>query len=52
MKLRPKEILKNKSDKMIDLIIDEIETGGEKSITAGFSKNNLDYTITVTIFAC
>lgn len=49
MKMRPKEILKNKSDKMIDLIADEVEEGGEKEITASFSKNNLKYTLTVKV---
>ena len=49
MKQRPKEILKNKADKMIDLIIDDIETGGVKNLTAGFTKNNLKYQIKVEI---
>lgn len=49
MKMRPKEILKNKSDKMIDLIIDEIEDGGTKEITASFIKNGLKYSLTVQV---
>lgn len=47
--MRPKEILKNKSDKMIDLIVDEVENGGEKEISAAFTKNNLKYTLTVKL---
>lgn len=49
MKMKPKEILKNKSDKMIDLITDEVEQGGEKEITASFTKNNLKYTLSVKV---
>ena len=49
MKQRPKEILKNKADKMIDLIIDEIEEGGEKQIVSAFKKNSLRYELTVQL---
>lgn len=49
MKMKPKEILKTKSDKMIDLIIDELEPDTEKEITAGFTKNNIKYILTVKI---
>ena len=49
MKQRPKEILKNKSDKMIDLIFDEISDGGQKQITAAFTKNNLKYELSVQL---
>ena len=36
MKLHAKEILKNKADKMVDLIIDEIGPQGEKKINTSF----------------
>lgn len=47
--MKPKEILKNKADKMIDLIVDEVEIGTEKEITAAFTKNNQKYTLTVKV---
>lgn len=36
MKLHAKEILKNKADKMVDLIVDEIGTEGQKKLTSSF----------------
>jgi len=36
MKLHAKEILKNKADKMVDLIIDEIGTEGQKKLSSSF----------------
>ena len=36
MKPHVKEILKNKADKMVDLIIDDIGTSGEKYMSASF----------------
>lgn len=50
MKASPKEILNNKSNKMVDLILDEIRNGGAKTITAGFTdKNDKQYILTVGI---
>lgn len=49
MKPHPKEKLNNKANKMIDLILDEIKTGGSKTITAGFTdeKEKKNYILTV-----
>ena len=49
MKPNPKEKLNNKAHKMIDLILDEIEKGGSKTIAAGFSdeKEKKSYILTV-----
>lgn len=51
MKATPKEILNNKSNKMVDLILDEIRDGGSKTITAGFTdhKKDKNYILTVGI---
>lgn len=51
MKPNTKEILKNKADKIIDLIIDEVKTGGQKEITASFTdeKTGLKNTLTVKV---
>lgn len=51
MKASPKEILNNKSNKMVDLILDEIRNGGSKTIAAGFTheKTNKNYVLTVGI---
>lgn len=49
MRMRPKEILKNKSDKMIDLIADEVIIGGDKELTASFMQHNFKYTLSVKI---
>lgn len=50
VKQNPKEKLNNKAAKMIDLILDEVFTGGEKTITASFKDSRYDnkiYTLTV-----
>ena len=49
MKPHPKEKLNNKAHKMIDLILDEIEKGGSKTIAAGFTdeKEKKSYVLTV-----
>lgn len=49
MKPHPKEKLNNKAHKMIDLILDEIENGGSKTIAAGFidDKEKKSYVLTV-----
>lgn len=49
MKPHPKEKLNNKANKMIDLILDEIEKGGSKTIAAGFSdeKEKKSFILTV-----
>lgn len=51
MRASPKEKLNNKSNKMVDLILDEIEDGGSKTITAGFTsdKEKKSYILTVGI---
>lgn len=51
MRASPKEILNNKSNKMVDLILDEIREGGSKTITAGFTddKKDKNYVLTVGI---
>ena len=51
MKATPKEILNNKSNKMVDLILDEIRNGGSKTIAAGFTheKTKKNYVLTVGI---
>ena len=51
MKASPKEILNNKSNKMVDLILDEIREGGSKTIAAGFThdKTKKNYVLTVGI---
>lgn len=52
MKMHTKEILKNKADKMVDLIIDEIGNQGEKRLTTSFQdKKDKDtkYILEVTI---
>lgn len=48
----PKEKLNNKAAKMIDLALDEVFMGGEKSITASFKDSRNDkkvYNLTVTV---
>lgn len=51
MKMHAKEIIKNKADKMVDLIIDEIGPEGEKKLNASFidPKNKIKYIISVKI---
>ena len=51
MKATPKEILNNKSNKMVDLILDEIRNGGSKTIAAGFTheKTKKNYVLTVGV---
>lgn len=51
MKMHAKEILKNKTDKMVDLIIDEIGVGGVKKITTSFvdKKTDIKYIATLKI---
>lgn len=52
MKMHTKEILKNKADKMVDLIIDEIGRSGEKTIKTSFlDEKNKDtkYVLEMTI---
>lgn len=50
VKQNPKEKLNNKAAKMIDLTLDEVFSGGEKSITASFKDSRYEnkiYTLTV-----
>lgn len=51
MKLHAKEIIKNKADKMVDLIIDEIGREGEKRLNASFvdQKTKVKYIISLRI---
>ena len=51
MKMNAKEIIKNKTDKMVDLIIDEIAMEGEKKLTASFidKKTKVKYLIQLKI---
>lgn len=52
VKQNPKEKLNNKAAKMIDLALDEVFTGGEKSITASFRDSRYSdkkYILTVTL---
>lgn len=51
MKMHAKEIIKNKADKMVDLIIDEIGTEGHKKLSASFvdKKTNIKYIIKLGI---
>lgn len=51
MKMHAKEIIKNKADKMVDLIIDEIGTEGEKKLTTSFidKKTKAKYIIKLKI---
>lgn len=51
MRASPKEILNNKSNKMVDLILDEIRDGGSKTIAAGFThdKTKKNYVLTVGV---
>ena len=51
MKMTTKEILKNKTDKMVDLIIDEIGEEGEKTLTTSFidKHNKTKYITTLKI---
>lgn len=51
MKINAKEIIKNKADKMVDLIIDEIGPEGEKKLTTSFidKKTDLKYIISLKI---
>lgn len=49
--MHAKEIIKNKADKMVDLIIDEIGTEGQKKLTASFvdEKKDTKYIIKLSI---
>lgn len=52
VKQNPKEKLNNKAAKMIDLALDEVFTGGTKSITASFKDSRYAdklYTLTVEV---
>ena len=51
MKMHAKEIIKNKTDKMVDLIIDEIGPEGEKKLNASFidKKTKVKYIISLKI---
>lgn len=49
MKLDAKEMLKNKSDKMIDLIFDDIGPKGEKTLTSTFTDKGVKYLMQLTI---
>ena len=51
MKMHAKEIIKNKADKMVDLIIDEIGSEGDKKLSASFvdSKTKVKYIIQLKI---
>ena len=51
MKMHAKEIIKNKADKMVDLIIDEIGKEGEKRLNASFidAKAKTKYIISLKI---
>ena len=51
MKMHAKEIIKNKADKMVDLIIDEIGTEGEKQLKTAFidKKTKAKYIIKLKI---
>ena len=51
MKMHAKEIIKNKTDKMVDLIIDEIGPEGEKKLNASFTdkKTKVKYIISLKI---
>ena len=51
MKMHAKEIIKNKADKMVDLIIDEIGPEGQKRLSASFidKKTNIKYIIKLGI---
>ena len=51
MKIHAKEIIKNKTDKMVDLIIDEIGPEGEKKLNASFidKKTKVKYIISLKI---
>lgn len=54
MKPHVKEILKNKADKMVDLIIDDIGTDGHKRLTSSFldeKRKDTKYVIELTIRA-
>ena len=51
MKMHAKEIIKNKADKMVDLIIDEIGPEGEKKLNASFidKKTKVKYVLSLKI---
>ena len=51
MKIHAKEIIKNKTDKLVDLIIDEIGPEGEKKLNASFTdkKTKVKYIISLKI---
>lgn len=51
MKMHAKEIIKNKADKMVDLIIDEIGAEGEKKLNASFldKKTKIKYILSLKI---
>ena len=51
MKMHAKEIIKNKADKMVDLITDEIGPEGTKKLSASFidKKTNIKYILSVGI---
>lgn len=52
VKQNPKEKLNNKAVKMIDLALDEVFMGGEKSITASFRDMRMSkkiYTLTIGV---
>ena len=53
MKMHAKEIIKNKADKMVDLIIDEVGENGDKTLTASFidKKDRVKYAIQINIRA-
>lgn len=53
MKMHAKEIIKNKADKMVDLIIDEVGEDGDKTLTASFidKKERVKYAISINIRA-
>lgn len=53
MKMHAKEIIKNKADKMVDLIIDEVGEDGDKTLSASFidKKNRVKYALQINIRA-
>lgn len=51
--MHAKEIIKNKADKMVDLIIDEVGEDGDKTLSASFidKKDRVKYAIQINIRA-
>ncbi len=49
MKPHVKEILKNKSDKMVDLIVDDIGLEGEKNMSTSFIEKGCKYVLQIAI---